>query len=430
MKRLVPFLSIIVIFVLTIPSSYAQRRKATCPAKVIAPDSATLAQQAEAITLAINNYQFNEAEQLLQAAIKQAERFKQPTAQFEADLLMVRRAETMLKAAAHIVVIDSFVVDRSAALQNIKLSRHSGQLLTLQQLNELTSSQSTIACSGYLNEFGDRLIYPSFNASHGTLQLAQADYVGGKWQQGHFLQGLPSEGYQQNYPFIMPDGITLYYAAQGYESLGGYDIFVSRYNRENKRYLIPENLGMPFNSPANDYLYAIDEVNQLGWFVSDRYQPADKVCVYVFVPFDSRELATDHIASEDSLRAYARLQSIGYAQSHNTIVVQGKQRLTTLLQQPITSSVDTQTGAFTFVLDDKRTYTSIHQFRSAKAREQAQLWHSTTEQIRAIQAQLNIWYNTIEPPRQRLLKAEEQLRLLIHKEQQLCKQIRVLERSL
>ncbi|MDO4715916.1 MAG: hypothetical protein Q4A44_06570, partial [Bacteroidales bacterium] len=124
MKRLVPFLSIIVIFVLTIPSSYAQRRKATRPAKVIAPDSATLAQQAEAITLAINNYQFNEAEQLLQAAIKQAERFKQPTAQFEADLLMVRRAETMLKAAAHIVVIDSFVVDRSAALQNIKLSRH------------------------------------------------------------------------------------------------------------------------------------------------------------------------------------------------------------------------------------------------------------------------------------------------------------------
>ena len=41
-------------------------------------------------------------------------------------------------------------------------------------------------------------------------------------------------------------------------------------------YLAPENVGMPFNSPYNDYMYVIDEFNNLGWFASDRYQPEDK----------------------------------------------------------------------------------------------------------------------------------------------------------
>ena len=31
-------------------------------------------------------------------------------------------------------------------------------------------------------------------------------------------------------------------------------------------YLVPENVGMPFNSPYNDYMYVIDEYNNLGWF--------------------------------------------------------------------------------------------------------------------------------------------------------------------
>ena len=34
----------------------------------------------------------------------------------------------------------------------------------------------------------------------------------------------------------------------------GYDIFVTRYNTNTYSYLMPENVGMPFNSPYNDYM--------------------------------------------------------------------------------------------------------------------------------------------------------------------------------
>ena len=41
---------------------------------------------------------------------------------------------------------------------------------------------------------------------------------------------------------------------------------------------------MPFNSPYNDYMMVFDEVKGLGWFVSDRFQPEGKACVYLFIP--------------------------------------------------------------------------------------------------------------------------------------------------
>ena len=92
-----------------------------------------------------------------------------------------------------------------------------------------------------------------------------------------------------NYPFVLSDGATIYYSSKGNGSIGGYDLFVTRYNINSDTYLAPEQLGMPFNSPYNDYMYVIDEYNNLGWFASDRFQPEEKVCIYVFIPNSSKQ---------------------------------------------------------------------------------------------------------------------------------------------
>lgn len=36
-------------------------------------------------------------------------------------------------------------------------------------------------------------------------------------------------------------------------------------------------------------MYVIDEYNNLGWFASDRFQPEEKVCIYVFIPNSSKQ---------------------------------------------------------------------------------------------------------------------------------------------
>ena len=89
----------------------------------------------------------------------------------------------------------------------------------------------------------------------------------------------------------MPDGVTLYFANNGENSLGGYDIFMTRRSDgdgEGKEYFQPQNVGMPYNSPFNDFMMAIDEASGLGWWATDRNQIPGKVTVYVFIPSQMR----------------------------------------------------------------------------------------------------------------------------------------------
>ena len=88
-----------------------------------------------------------------------------------------------------------------------------------------------------------------------------------------------------NYPFVLSRwSLQSIILPKGNGSIGGYDLFVTRYNINSDTYLAPEQLGMPFNSPYNDYMMVFDEVKGLGWFVSDRFQPEGKACVYLFIP--------------------------------------------------------------------------------------------------------------------------------------------------
>ena len=92
--------------------------------------------------------------------------------------------------------------------------------------------------------------------------------------------------------------------------MGGYDIFVTRYDSDDNTYLRPDNIGMPFNSPYNDYMYALDDLNNLGWFASDRYQPEGKVCVYVFVPNSTKQVYDYETADPQAIIDAATLKEI------------------------------------------------------------------------------------------------------------------------
>ena len=116
-------------------------------------------------------------------------------------------------------------------------------------------------------------------------------------------------GGDSNYPFLMSDGMTLYYASDGEGSLGGLDIFISR--RDGTSFLQPTNLGFPYNSPANDYLLAIDEVTGAGWWATDRNAIPGKVTVYVFVP---QELRINYPVDDPELADRARVTSIAATQ--------------------------------------------------------------------------------------------------------------------
>lgn len=107
-------------------------------------------------------------------------------------------------------------------------------------------------------------------------------------------------------PFVMQDGETVYFSARRDDSLGGYDIYMTRRDGEGGFYE-PTNLGMPYNSPANEYLFAIDETARIGWWITDRDAEPDSVRVLIFVPNTTR---VNIDADADDVAQRARLDDI------------------------------------------------------------------------------------------------------------------------
>ena len=147
--------------------------------------------------------------------------------------------------------------------------------------------------------------------------------------------------------------------------MGGYDIFVTRYNTNTDSYLMPENVGMPFNSPYNDYMYVIDEFNDLGWFASDRYQPEGKVCIYVFIPNSSKQVYNYEGMDPDKMISLAQLHSIKDTWTDTDAVEAARERLRTAANaKPRT----TKKHDFQFIIDDHSTYYQLDDFRSPQAK--------------------------------------------------------------
>lgn len=364
MKR---FLNISILLLLTSSSVLAQKNREASP-------------QLPDITLseAMRQYRFADAEMLLNHQIADLRKKKLDTSGAEEQLRHVQRAKGKLHVTEKITFIDSVVVHIDDLIKYFYLSDESGRVDTYKHhFHAQDSTRSTV----YLSQLGDRVYYGK--ASENGTQLYTSSLIGAEWTDAAALstQGLDVEDYpEQNYPFVLSDGATLYFAAKGEESLGGYDIFMTRYDADEHCFLAPENIGMPFNSPANDYLYAVDEFHHIGWFATDRNLPADSVCIYTFIPNTSRQVYNTEQVSEDQLRSLACLNSIRDTWSDNNLVQNNIHTLNQLKQQTSTNEKGVS-SRFLFVVDDARTYTSPSQFRSAEARKQSQFWLEGTKDL-------------------------------------------------
>ena len=73
----------------------------------------------------------------------------------------------------------------------------------------------------------------------------------GEWEPAVNLGHPVNTPYDESFPFISPDGETLYFSSTGHTGMGGYDIFISRKSSSGK-WTVPRNLGYPVNTPDDD----------------------------------------------------------------------------------------------------------------------------------------------------------------------------------
>ena len=369
MKKL---LVIIVVLCITLPTE-AQRKRVKEPVYTVTAEEAIAA------------YDFSLAEEILEHQIASLEKKKQPTDYEENLLETVRKSQIRLHSTEQVTFIDSMVLPKNQVLEQIKLSQESGTIMNYADFFK-TSGRSE--CTLFLNELGNHIVYAEANQK-GRLRLKEKSFIGGEWSMERQLEGLQEEeGKNLNYPFMLSDGITMYYAAECEESIGGYDIFMTRYDADNGQFLAPENIGMPFNSPANDYLLVIDEYQQLGWFVTDRNQPFGMVCLYTFIPTETRRIYNEQELGEKKLASLARISSIMDTWQDMAAVDAAKKRLAEARSEG-QGTKSKQVRDFTFVINDSKTYYSLADFKDPLAQQKAKIWTETQKEYDAKKKELS-----------------------------------------
>ena len=274
-----------------------------------------------------------------------------------------QRLESMRGFTQKVMFIDSVVVSKSKLLGSLNIPDEAGSIQAYNKFFNTTDQPNSIV---YLNQLKNKCVFSKF--TDGGWDLYSKEMIGGKWSNAVPLKGLDILGddVDINWPFLLSDGTTLYFAAKGEESIGGFDIFMTRYDETTQSYLKPENIGMPFNSIDNDYFFIVDEYDGIGWFATDRNQPEGKVCIYSFIYNDVRENYVVDEYPPEQLRQLSEIHSISQTWTSNQARLSALEQLTAVYKRKFTQK---KKNDFEFVINDELTYTTLTDFRSSEAAE-------------------------------------------------------------
>ncbi len=89
----------------------------------------------------------------------------------------------------------------------------------------------------------------------------------GKWGNPVNLPAPINSVYNEDSPFLHPNGKTLYFSSDGTNSIGGYDIFKTEIKADGT-WSIPENLGYPINTGDHDIYFVLSADGRHGYYSS------------------------------------------------------------------------------------------------------------------------------------------------------------------
>lgn len=89
----------------------------------------------------------------------------------------------------------------------------------------------------------------------------------GTWSRPKILSDVINTPYNEETPFLHPDGVTMFFSSEGHNSMGGYDVFSTTMDRRGN-FTKPVNLGYPINTPDDDVSYVMNLDGRRGYIAS------------------------------------------------------------------------------------------------------------------------------------------------------------------
>lgn len=118
---------------------------------------------------------------------------------------------------------------------------------------------------------GSGTVYYSAQDNSGSWNIYQIDQISDTlWAEPKILgENITSSG-DEIFPMLSADGKELYFASNGHYGIGGFDLYVSKWDEDAQDWGIPENLGFPYSSTADDIFFINTPDGQFSLLASTR----------------------------------------------------------------------------------------------------------------------------------------------------------------
>ncbi len=273
-------------------------------------------------------------------------------------------AENSLDNVQKVEIIDRIDVPAADFFKYIKLPSSGGKLVEPDVA--LLKKRHNASDFAFSTESGDLMMWSEMGDDNMEHIMQSERLLDGSWESPVKIGEIINDGGNARNPFLLSDGVTLYFSGDGEGSMGGYDLFVATKDPGTGDFRQPVAVGFPFNSPFNEYLMAIDDDHGIGWWVTDRNQLDGQVSIYIF---KTNEVRKNYVVDEEEdIISLARVDDISATQDHAIDYSE-------ILKEIDNRSRHTQTTDapdFIFPLPEGRVAKKLSDFSSPSARRSMQ----------------------------------------------------------
>ena len=228
------------------------------------------------------NYKFDDAIKLYNEYKQTAGAASVKRLQVDREIAACRNGKRLLSNLSDLVVISKKQLNEADYFRSYDIKDIGGKLLVKPEdfktgADKKKKDNSVV----YLPRSGERVYYSSYgdNGSNGRDIYFVNRLPNGSWSKPQPMPAPVNTEYDDDYPFLHPNGRTLYFSSKGHNSMGGYDVFKTTYDPETQSWSKPENMEFPINSPDDDILFVTDSLEKTAFFSTGRYSPYGKIDV-------------------------------------------------------------------------------------------------------------------------------------------------------
>ena len=196
---------------------------------------------------------------------------------------MSKNGKSLMQNLSDIVVIDKKTTSLDKFNYSYNLTDIGGKILVTEEFQSKLDKKNDHKPIIYFPPFDqDILFYSSYGESgnNGLDIYYKKRLPGGGWSESIILPESLNTEYDDDYPFLNSDATTFYFSSMGHNSMGGFDIFRSSFDKSNNSFGPVINLDYKINSTDDDLLYIVDKENTNAIFSSKRSSEGGMIDVY------------------------------------------------------------------------------------------------------------------------------------------------------